>query len=179
MRLMITGPQGSGKTTQAKIIAQKLELCLVKTGDLVRNKAKEESEEGQSLKKSLEEGQLSDDRLVAKLLKEELDIHHCPNGFVVDGYPRRLSQLDEFDPVFDKVFYLDISDELAIKRMLGRGREDDVPELIEERLKIFREESEKVVEFYERKGLLVRINGGEPIEQVTEEIIENIKNIKE
>src|SRR5476651_1142911 len=98
MHLLIMGPQGSGKTTQARIIAEKLGMCVIKTGDLVRQKAMEDSDEGRSLKKSLESGDLSDDNLVASLLEKDLSNPKCLNGVVVDGFPRRMSQLAVFDP---------------------------------------------------------------------------------
>jgi adenylate kinase len=176
MRLMITGSQGSGKTTQAKIIAEKLGLCLVKTGDLVRSKAQEDSEAGKSLRHSLETGELSDDSIVAELLQEELKKPKCQNGVVVDGYPRRVSQLERFDPKFDQVFYLQVSDQTAIDRMISRGREDDVSPIIEERLKNFHDQTQKVLDYYQNQGVLTLIDGERDIEGVTRDILEALKN---
>jgi adenylate kinase len=172
---MITGPQGSGKTTQAKIIAERLGLCLVKTGDLVRAKALEDSKEGQSLKLSLEKGDLSDDVIVAKLLKEELNQPMCQNGVVVDGYPRRISQLELFDPGFDLVFYLKVSDLIAVERMLKRGREDDTLEIIGERLKNFHHFTQQILNYYQDKQILTEIDGEQEIESVTGDIAKAIK----
>ncbi len=176
MKVMITGPQGSGKTTQAKLVAGKLGLCLVKTGDLVRAKALEDDEIGRSLKASLDSGDLSDDAVVASLVKPEIESDRCRMGFVVDGFPRRLSQLQYFDPQFDKVFYLDVADATAKTRMLRRGREDDTPELIEERLKVFHQLTDPVIAYYRNLGKLVKVNGEQPIEKVTEEILSHLKD---
>jgi adenylate kinase len=175
MKLMITGPQGSGKTTQAKILAEKLGLCLVKTGDLVRAKAQEDSAEGHSLRRSLESGDLSDDQVVAKLLKSELLHPKCAQGIVVDGFPRRISQLEVFDPGFDQVFYLQVSDQTAIDRMISRGREDDKPKIIEERLKNFHDLTQPVLDFYEQKGILKNIDGESDIDGVTAQIMEKLE----
>ena len=175
MKILINGPQGSGKTTQAKMLVENLGLCLVKTGDLVREKAKEDSEEGKALAHSLDTGVLSDDRVVAELVKKELKREECKEGFVIDGYPRRMSQLEEYDPEYDKVFYLELSDEVAVKRMLERGRDDDTPELIKERLQIFREETEKVVKYYEEKGILIRIDGEKGVDEVHQEIMKHLR----
>ncbi len=165
------GPQGSGKTTLARIIAEKLGMCVVKTGDLVREKAKEDSETGRSLRYSLETGDLSDDRVVANLLKADLNHPKCQNGVVIDGYPRRLSQLNVFDPEFDQVFYLDVSDQVAIERMLKRGREDDTPKIIKERLRIFHQETQDVLDYYQKQGILIKVEGSQGIEKVSGAIL--------
>lgn len=171
MKILITGPQGSGKTTQSKILAQRLGLCDVKTGDLVREVAKENSPEGEKVRAALDSGDLVDDQLVVKLVKEALAHPRCNNGFVMDGYPRSISQLHIFDPGYDKVIYLEISDEEVIKRMLKRDRKDDVPELIAQRLRIFHQETGQVLEHFRQLGKLVTISGDQSIEKVTEAII--------
>ncbi len=174
MKLMITGPQGSGKTTQARILSQRLQICLVKTGDLVRAKAKEDSEEGRKLQATLASGELSDDSIVSSLLQAEIEHEKCKDGFVVDGYPRRLSQLEAYDPDYDFVVYLNVSDEVAIERMEARGREDDTPELIKERLKWFHEDTNQVIDYYQKLGKLIRVDGEQEIEEVTEEIMRRL-----
>jgi adenylate kinase len=176
MRILITGPQGSGKTTIAKKLSEDLGMCLVKTGDLIRQKALDNDDIGKSLKESLETGELSDDQIVGSILKMGINKQECENGYVIDGFPRRLSQLDVYDPHFDKVFYLDVSDEVATERMLKRGRDDDTPPLIEERLKIFHEETMRVVDYYEKQGILVRVNGEQSIETVEDDIRREIAN---
>ncbi len=176
MKILIAGPQGSGKTTQARILAEKLDLCLIKTGDLTRARAEKDDELGRKLKAALDLGILADDSIIASLLKEEMAKQNCPNGFVTDGYPRRLHQLEVYDPEFDQVFYLDVPNEVVVKRMLDRGREDDTPELIEERLKIFHEETAQVMDYYEKLGKLVRVDGSKGIEEVSEEIMKEVNS---
>ncbi len=177
MRILIFGPPGSGKTTQAKNLASKLNLCLVKTGDLIRAKADESSPEGIVLNEALEKGDLADDKIVASLIKERISTDDCQNGFVVDGFPRRLSQVKLFDPKYAKVFYLHISDQVAKNRMLKRGREDESLEVIEERLKVYKEETDPVREYYMKQGILVEIDGEQDEEKVFQDLLkENDSN---
>lgn len=174
MKIMITGPQGSGKTTIAKALSEKMDLCLIKTGDLVRDKALEDSKIGRSLKKSLEEGVLSDDNMVGQLVAEELEKEYCVRGIVVDGYPRRLSQLQVFDPQFDRVFLLQVPEEVLMDRMLKRGRMDDIPELIRQRLHIYEKETGQVIDYYKNTGILKEVDGESGVEEVVEEIMEDL-----
>lgn len=176
MRILIIGPQGSGKTTQAKNLAEKFNLYFASTGDLLREEVLRDSHEGRILKKSLETGQLADDRIVAKLLKEKLGGHL--QGFVLDGYPRSLDQLQYFDPQFDKVIYLEISDEEVEKRLLQRGRADDTPELIRERLRLYHELTEPVLRYYNGQRKLIRIDGRKSIEGVAREIERKLARVK-
>ncbi len=170
MKILINGPQGSGKTTHAKIIAEKFKLCFIKTGDMVREKALENSKDGKKLKKALDRGGLADDKIIAHLVENELARPNCRDNFVMDGYPRRLAQLKIFDPKFDKVFYLDLSDELAVKRMLKRGRSDDVPDLIKERLRLYHQVTEQVLRYYQEEGILIKIDAAGTIKEVSKEI---------
>lgn len=175
MKILITGPQGSGKTTHAKIVAEKFNLCFIKTGDLVRNKALENSDEGRKLKEALDKGELADDRIIANLVENALVQQNCKDNFVMDGYPRRLPQLQVFDPGFDKVFYLDLSDEMAIERMLKRGREDDTPQLIQQRLMLYHRETEKALKYYQTMGILIKINAARSIGEVAGDIVDHLK----
>lgn len=173
MRILITGPQGSGKTTQAKIISERYKLCLVKTGDMVRALAQEDSEEGQHIReKSLHEGVLIDDTIPARLVKGKVESKECAMGFVVDGYPRRLSQLERYDPHYEYAFYLDISDNVAEERMLHRGRIDDTKELIDKRLEVYHKETTPVIDYYRNFGILHVINAEVDMDEVTAQIEE-------
>ncbi len=167
---MIAGPQGSGKTTQAQILAQKLGLPLIIVGDMLRELAKEESKWGR-MAKVIEHGALADDHLVVDLVKEKIDSPAYQKGFITDGYPRTLAQYQLYDPKFNKVFYLDVPEHEVIKRMLLRGREDDTPEKIEKRLAWYRTDTQPLLDLFRSRGTLVVINGGQPPEKVTEEIL--------
>ncbi|MDO8498974.1 MAG: nucleoside monophosphate kinase [bacterium] len=167
---MITGPQGSGKTTQAKALAKKLGLCLIEVGAMLRERVKKGDPWSLEVRKTLDEGQLMDDQLVSRLVKKRISESDCQQGFVSDGYPRTFSQHLECDAGFDKVLYLKISDEEAIKRLLKRGREDDNLPAIEKRLTWYHEETKPLLDYYQDLGILVTINGERPIKEVAKEI---------
>lgn len=175
MKILLTGPQGSGKTTQAKIISQRLNLCLVKMGDLIREFAKGDSEEAREVESNLKDGDFVSDEIAGRLMEQATCTEECELGFVVDGYPRRLSQLKHFDPKYDKVFYLDISDKESLQRLVKRGREDDTGELIKIRVEHFHRETKPLIDYYKGLGILVKIDGSQPIEQITEDMLNNLK----
>lgn len=177
IKLMITGAQGSGKTTQAKLLAQKLGVCFIGMGDLLREFAKEESLESKIVAESLKKGELADDRIVAGVVKNKICQPECQNGFVTDGFPRSIDQHRYYNPDFDKVFYIKISDEEAKKRLLARGRADDKAGLIEERLGWFHEEIKPLLSYYRDRGELVIIDGEKPVGQVAEEIGDYLKRV--
>lgn len=170
MRLLILGPQGSGKSTQSKMLAQKHNYCLVYTGDILRSKASEETQTGREVKEHIARGTLAEDEIVCKLIEEWVTHHNCDHGFVVDGYPRRLSQLKIYDPEFNLVIYLKIPDEEVIKRMIKRGRSDDEMPQIKKRLEVFHISTEGVIKHYDQIGILKVVDARQSIEKIAEEI---------
>lgn len=172
MRILVTGPQGSGKTTQAKLLSDKLNLCFVKAGEMVREKAKGLDEEAKLAKKALETGDLVDNKLIAKLVSQKVSQKECQLGYVMDGYPRSVDQLSEFNPQYDKVVLLNLSDQEATRRLLARSREDDTPELIKERLFVYHKKTSPVLQHYKDHGKLIEVNGEQPEKKVTDDILE-------
>ena len=170
----MAGLPGSGKTTQAKIISDKLGLCFIKTGEILREMALSGSPKGQIARKALEKGKLVDNQIVVEIIKKRVYESDCVNGFVMDGYPRSLDQIKLFDPGFDKVFYLKIAPERAKDRLLQRDRADDTPFLIKERLRIQVLLLEKVMQYYKSKGKLVEVDGEKSWSEVANEIQKQI-----
>lgn len=172
MKILVTGPQGSGKTTQSKLLAEYLNIPFIGIGELLRQIADTGSSEGIKIKQNLNVGKLVDDEIVANVAKERFKELDCQNGFVADGYPRTLDQINLFNPNYTKVFYLDINDDQVTKRLLKRGREDDTPEVIVKRLKIYHDETEPLLGFFRNKGILVRVDGSGSIDEVQNSIRE-------
>jgi len=159
MKILFIGPQGSGKSTQGKLLAQFLGLPYISTGDIFRSMQGE-------IKQILEQGRLVDDQTTSKIVEEELKNPKYQNGFIFDGYPRTLEQIRLFDPVFDKVVYLNLSDDESKKRLLARGREDDTDESIAERLKNYHQQTDPILDYYRQKGIFQSIDGMGSIDEI-------------
>jgi adenylate kinase len=174
VRILILGPQGSGKGTQATRIAAAYGIPHVATGEILRSAIAEGSKLGKRVQPILERGDLVPDDLMVDLIRERLQDE---DGFILDGFPRTLRQADALDAMLaeigkplDVVLLLQVGDDVASKRLLGRaaeeGRKDDEPEAIANRLRHYHEDTEPVVERYRVEGLLVPINGERRIGEV-------------
>lgn len=174
MRMLILGPQGSGKGTQAKLIAAAYGIAHVATGDILREAVEDGSELGHRVRPILERGDLVPDDLMIDLIRERLEDEE---GYVLDGFPRTLPQsealaamLDEIGKPLDAVILLDASDAVVTARLearaLAEGRADDSPEAIGNRLRLYHELTEPVVERYRREGTLVAVDGEGTVEEV-------------
>lgn len=169
MNLIVLGPVGSGKTTQAERLASEFGLLFLNVGDLLHFVSKEDTPLGLKIKKVMDKGGLVDDEIVLQLIEEHLRGKE-QKGVVIDGFPRSITQAKNFKFPIDRVIYLVVSDEVNKERLLKRGRKDDTPELIEERLKIYHRETEPILGFYRKKGLLLEIDGERPIPIIFEDI---------
>jgi adenylate kinase len=178
VRILILGPQGSGKGTQAKRIASAYAIPHVATGEILRSAIAEGSELGRRVQPILESGDLVPDELMVDLIRERL---MDEEGFVLDGFPRTLPQADALDGMLaeigkplDIVLLLQVGDDVASERLHGRaaeeGRKDDEPDAIANRLRHYHEDTEPVVERYRTDGLLVPIAGERSIGEVAADI---------
>jgi adenylate kinase len=178
MRILILGPQGSGKGTQAKRIAAAYGIPHVATGEILRAAIAEGSELGRRVRPILERGDLVPDELMVDLIRERLQEEE---GFVLDGFPRTPRQADALDSMLteigkplDIVLLLQVGDDVASERLLGRaaveGRKDDAPDVIETRLRHYHEETEPVVERYRAEGRLVPVPGERSVAEVAADI---------
>ena len=170
MKILLIGPQGSGKSTQADLLAQYLNVPKISTGDIFRKLREEDSEEGKRIKQILDSGQLVDDQTTSELVKKRLSEADVQQGFIIDGYPRTVEQLNLFDPQFDKVVYLKVADEEVVKRLLLRGREDDTEELIKTRLDLYNQHTQPILDYYKNQGILVEVDGTGDIQRIQDEI---------
>jgi adenylate kinase len=181
VNLLVLGPQGSGKGTQAKRLSADHGVPHVATGDMFRSAIAAGTALGREVEPILAVGELVPDELTVALIRERLSQPDAAAGFVLDGFPRTLVQAEELDAMLaeigktlDAVLFFDISDDVALERLLGRaaeeGREDDRPEVIERRLAIYHEQTAPVVERYRATGKLVPLHASRSIGEVAAEI---------
>jgi len=169
-RILLIGPQGSGKSTQAKLLGEYLQIPVISTGDIFRKLMQEDTDLGRTLKNILSEGKLVDDQITSKIVQQKLSEPSYQNGFVMDGYPRNIEQVNIFDPRFEKVIYLKVPDEEVTKRLMARAREDDTPEAIGMRLNLYKEQTQPLLDYYQNKGILAEISGMGSIEGIQAEM---------
>jgi len=185
MRILILGPQGSGKGTQAKAIAALHDTPHVATGDILRASVSEGTELGRRVQPIVECGDLVPDDLMVDLIRARLADE---DGFVLDGFPRTVPQaealdamLDDIGKPLDAVILLMVSDEVATTRLRARavaeGRVDDSPDAIRNRLRLYHELTEPVVERYRAEGTLVAVDGDRAIGEVAATVEEALAQV--
>jgi adenylate kinase len=183
----VLGPQGAGKGTQAKRIAAEYGIPHVSTGDMFREAIAAKTQLGQQVESILAKGELVPDEVTIAMIRARLSEEDARGGFVLDGFPRNLSQADALDGVLaelgglDAVLFFDLSDEVGTERMLKRAAEenrgDDTPEVIARRLAIYHADTEPVVEHYRATGKLVPLHADRAIEDVWAEIQEALERV--
>ncbi|MDD2822732.1 MAG: nucleoside monophosphate kinase [Candidatus Daviesbacteria bacterium] len=173
-KIMMVGPQGSGKTTQAKILAEKLGYKYLGTGEMFREIIQKKEPGFEQLVELFEKGQLVDDQTTCELVKSTLNKPEYQDGVVIDGYPRTVAQKNIFDPGFDIILYIKVADEIAIQRLSSRGRADDTPEAIEKRLDIYHHETGPLLDIFLNEGKLWVVDGEQSVEAVTKQIFKRL-----
>ncbi len=177
MKIIFLGIQGSGKSTQAKILSEKFNLPYVEMGQLLRDRLKEQSPEADQIRQALESGNLVPNQITINTLNNKLKDPQYNQGLVLDGYPRNDTQLKSLPGKFDKVIYIELPKEEAIKRLALRARGDDTPEVIERRVALFFDQTQPIIDFFRQEGILTAIDGKPSIEEVTELINNNLREL--
>jgi len=176
LRIILFGPPGCGKGTQATFISESLSIPHLSTGDMLRSAVSSKSEIGLKAKKIMESGGLVSDEIVLSIVKERIAKNDCENGFILDGFPRTLNQAEKLDLLLidnyklDCVLRLKVDEEEIIKRLIDRAREDDKPDIIKNRFENYNAQTQPLIPFYEEKKILFNINGMQEIEKVSEDI---------
>ncbi|OAN36536.1 adenylate kinase [Microbacterium sp. H83] len=180
-RLLIVGPQGSGKGTQGVRIAESYGIPVVSTGDIFRANIKDGTDLGQQVTAILDRGDLVPDELTSEIVRDRLSQDDAATGFLLDGYPRNAAQVTHLDAFLadrgeslDAVILLDVPREESIARLKLRaaeqGRSDDTEEAIAHRLDIYERETAPILEVYGPRGIVDRIDGVGSLEEITERV---------
>jgi adenylate kinase len=180
VNLLLLGPQGSGKGTQAKRIAEAWGIPHVSTGDMFR--ALDESTPlGLEVAAIMARGELVPDEITIRMIEDRLALEDAAEGFILDGFPRNLAQAEALDAMLggigrglDAILFFDLPEAVALERMHGRaqeeGRADDTPDAIRKRLEIYQGQTVPVVEHYRATGKLVPLHAGRTVDEVFTEI---------
>jgi adenylate kinase len=188
LNLLVLGPQGAGKGTQAKRISAEYEIPHVATGDMFRAEVAADSELGREVGAIMARGDLVPDETTIAIIEKRLSEPDASEGFVLDGFPRNLAQAQALDTmlgnigrVLDAILFFAVSDEIGMERALSRaaleGRADDTREVIARRLEIYHRETEPIVEHYRTTGKLVPLHADRSIEQVWSEISNALQQV--
>lgn len=177
MFLILFGPPGIGKGTQSQKISQEFNIPQISTGDMLRKAIESETRLGRSAKKLMDKGDLVPDEIVLGIVEDRIMEDDCRNGFILDGFPRTgpqargLTKLMENQnlPPF-KCIELQVPDDVIIKRLLMRGRNDDKEETVRKRLKIYKEQTAPVKKYYAASNNFYQVNGDKSIEEVYNDI---------
>ena len=191
LNILILGPQGSGKGTQAKRLAGTYGLAHIATGDMIREMKERPTELGAELKEVYDRGDLVSDDLMIRLIRDRLDRGDTLPGFVLDGFPRTMAQAEALDELLqelgrgvDVVLEFQVADRQELRdRMLKRAaeenRSDDTPEAIERRLELYERETAPLVEWYRTtRGNVVGIHADRTIDEVFHEITEALDSVE-
>ena len=181
MRIVLMGPPGAGKGTQAISLASQLGIPHISTGDIFRENVKNQTPLGLEAKSYMDKGEYVPNELTNKLVRDRLKNPDCENGFLLDGYPRTADQVQELDSILketdsklDAVVQLTAESEEVVRRLAKRaieqGRSDDTEEVLRNRLSVYEEQTAPLISVYESRGLLVKVDGLGEIAEVTQRI---------
>lgn len=178
MKIILIGIQGAGKSTQGNLLSEKLNVSYLSTGHIFRILAREHTQLGRYIKEVMNAGYLIPDKKTLKIVSEYLKRPEYKKGYILDGFPRTLTQAKSFENGIDNVIYLKISDKEALWRLSyrnGETREDETLKAIRKRIDSFHKFTEPVIDYYRKKGSLIEIDGEKPIEEIHSEIMHKIK----
>ena len=178
MRIIMLGGPCSGKSTYSKFLTKEFQIPHVQTGDMMRSLAQQDTEIGRKVKSALDKGDYVDTKIVLDTLEARLQRKDTMRGYVLDGFPRSMQQVKEMDKRnigYDHVVYLDVAEEEVIRRLMSRGRADDKPEIIKNRIAVYKKETQPVVDYYKDKLITIKAEGGEQPEDIAADIIREIK----
>ncbi len=187
IRLLLIGPPGAGKGTQAAKLASRLAIPAISTGDIFRENVRGETPLGLEAKAFMDRGEYVPDSLTNALVRDRLNQEDALAGFLLDGYPRTIDQVEELDDILkaadkklDVVVQLTADSEELVRRLTGRaaeqGRSDDTPDVISRRLAVYDEQTAPLIDVYAARGLVAKVNGLGEIDEVTSRIVQVLED---
>jgi adenylate kinase len=189
MRILLLGPPGSGKGTQGKLLSERLGVPAISTGDILRAAVREGTPLGRQAQAIMAKGELVPDDLMIGLIRERVSQRDARDGFILDGFPRTVPQAEALEALLSgngdalsAVLNFSVPEPELVERMLQRaraeGREDDRPETIRERLRVYREKTEPLIGYYRKKNLVVEVPGVGTIEEITARVESALKSVR-
>jgi adenylate kinase len=186
MRLLIMGPPGAGKGTQAKIIAERLQVPAISTGDIFRANVTQQTPLGQQAQRYMDAGDYVPDEVTNAMVRDRLAEADAEDGFLLDGYPRTVAQVHELDAMLEQRSHeLDVAlvltvdrDEVVgrlLKRAQDEGRADDTEDVIRHRQEVYTEQTAPLVEVYQQRGVLVEVDGMGEVHDVSARVLEALQ----
>jgi adenylate kinase len=177
------GPPGAGKGTQAKVIAERLSVPAISTGDIFRTNVSQQTELGVEAKRYMDAGDYVPDEITNAMVRDRIAEPDAVEGFLLDGYPRTVSQVEELDAMLaengkqlDAVVVLTVDKDEVVGRLLRRagheGRADDTEEVMRHRQEVYEQQTSPLLKVYDERGLLIQIDGMGPVEEVTSRVFE-------
>lgn len=187
-RLLIMGPQGVGKGTQAALLAKNFNIPAISTGDIFRYNLKNKTALGMEAQGYIDKGELVPDELTNKIVADRLGMEDAKSGWILDGYPRSASQVQALDSMLGRlqtpltaVVALNADRDVLMERMRKRaeieGRADDTPEVIAKRLDVYAKETEPLLNIYKDRGLLIQVDGVGEIDRISSTIISRLSEL--
>lgn len=184
--VILVGPPGAGKGTQAKLLQETLGLPQVSTGDLFRFNLKNETELGQLAQTFMDRGELVPDEVTVAMVEDRLSMDDCAEGAILDGFPRTLAQAKALDELLAKlggqidiVPSIEVPQDVLVERLLNRaileGRADDNEETIRTRMQVYENQTKPLLDYYGQKNLVVPVNGQQTIEDVQKDLVQVIE----
>jgi adenylate kinase len=181
MNVILLGAPGAGKGTQGALLSRRAGLPTVATGDLLRAAVKKDTALGRRAKRYMDQGLLVPDEVILGLIEDVLNSTEARHGVIMDGFPRTIQQADAVDQLLagrgvqvDRVLTFEVPQEELVSRMLGRaakeGRTDDTPETIRQRLQVYRQDTEPLVDYYRRRGLVTPVDATGTVAEVAERV---------
>ncbi|MBO6756234.1 MAG: adenylate kinase [Roseibium sp.] len=191
MRLILVGPPGAGKGTQAGRLVEKHAIVQLSTGDMLRAAVKAQTPVGLKAKEVMDRGDLVSDDIMVRIISDRIDEADCANGFILDGFPRTIAQADALETLLqekglrlDAVVELEVDDDILVERIETRAKEtggaraDDNAETLRKRLEVYHAQTAPVSDYYKSKGLLKPVNGMDDIDDVAASIDMALKDAK-